>query len=106
MLDRPIYPRYGVSEDTAKKIICITTQMSVRLDNPKLSRNYGTNYRMLRYNHLNELFYRDTLFAMNKSKKITNRNTCAQLFVTDKILVYVVPMTKEAVMMLTIKTIC
>ena len=45
----------------------------------------------------------DTLFATNKSKKTTRGNTCAQLFVTDKGFVYVVPMTKETDMLLAIK---
>ena len=38
----------------------------------------------------------DTLFATKKSKKSSRGHTCAQLFVTDKGFVYVVPMTKES----------
>ena len=75
----------------------------MRADNPKLSRNYGTNDRMLRYKHLNEYFYMDILFATSKSKKITRGNTCAQLFVMDTGSVYVILMTKETEMFLAIK---
>jgi hypothetical protein len=94
---------WRINEDTAQKTIDITTQRSVRSDNPKLSRNYGTNDRMMRYKHLNEYFYMDTLFATSKSKKTIRGNTCAQLFVIEKGFVYVVPMTKEADMLLAIK---
>ena len=38
----------------------------------------------------------DTLFATSKSKKSSRGNNCAQLFVTDKGFVYIVPMTKES----------
>ena len=38
---------WHIAEDTAKRTLEITTQRSIRKDNPKLSRNYGTNHRML-----------------------------------------------------------
>ena len=41
-----------INQDTANKTIAINTQRSVRLDNPKLSRIYGSNDRMFRYNIL------------------------------------------------------
>ena len=41
-----------INEDTANKTIDINTQRSERIDNPKLSRIYGSNNRMLRYNIL------------------------------------------------------
>ena len=87
---------WRIDEDTAAKTIDITSQRSVRTDNPKLSRNYGTNDRMLRYKHLKHHFFMDTLFATSKADKSSRGNTCAQLFVTDKGFVYIVPMTKES----------
>ena len=86
---------WRIDVNTASKTIDITSQRSVRTSNPKLSRNYGTNDRMLRYKHLKQYFYMDTLFATSKAKKSSRGHTCAQLFVTDKGFVYIVPMTKE-----------
>ena len=43
---------WRIDVNTASKTIDITSQRSVRTSNPKLSRNYGTNDRMLRYKHL------------------------------------------------------
>ena len=94
---------WRIDADTAKKTIDITTQKSIRKDNPKLSRNYGTNDRMLRYKHLKEYFFMDTLFATSKSKKSSRGHTCVQLFVTDKGFVYVVPMTTESEVLQAVK---
>ena len=38
----------------------------------------------------------DTIFATIKYKNSSRGNTCAQLFVTDKGFVYIVPMTKDS----------
>ena len=86
---------WRISEPTAKKTLDITSQKEVRTDNPKLSRNFSTNDRTLRYKHLKEYFYMDTLFATSKSGKSSRGNTCAQLFVSDKGFIYVVPLKKE-----------
>ena len=45
---------WRIDHDIAKKAIDITTQRSVWSDNPKLSRNYDTNDRMMRYKHIKE----------------------------------------------------
>ena len=45
---------WRISLDQAKRTLDITTQTSVRTDDPKLSRNYGTNDCMLRYKHIHE----------------------------------------------------
>ena len=59
-----------VDKDIVKHTLKVAThQQSIRKDNPKLSGNYGTNYRMLKYKHLKEFFYMDTLFVTSKSKK-------------------------------------
>ena len=86
---------WRIDVNTASKTIDITSQRNVRTSNPKLSRNYGTNNRMLRYKHLKQYFYMDTLFATSKAKKSSRGHTCAQLFVTDKGFVYIVHKTKE-----------
>ena len=86
---------WRIDEPTAKKTLDITSQKEVRTDNPKLSRNFSTNDRTLRYKHLKEYFYMDTLFATSKSGKSSRGNTCAQLFVSDKGFVYVVPLKQE-----------
>ena len=86
---------WRIDVDTAKRTLDITSQQCARKDNPKLSRNYETNDRMLRYKHLNDYFFMDTLFATSKASKSSRGHTCAQLFVTDKGFVYIVPMKKE-----------
>jgi hypothetical protein len=81
---------------TAKRTLDVTSQNSKRVDNPTLSRNYATNDRMLRYKRISEYFFMDTFFSTKKVGKSTRKNTCCQLFVTDKGFVYVVPMKSKA----------
>ena len=97
---------WRIDADTASKTIVINSQMCVLKDNPKLSYNYGTNYRMLRYKHLKEYFYMDTLFETSKSKKSSIGNTCAKLFVTNKDFVYIVPMTKDSDVLQAVTKFC
>ena len=87
---------WRIDENTAKKTLDITSQRCVRKDNPKLSRNFSTNDRTLRYKHLKEYFYMDTLYATKDAGKSSRGNKCAQLFVTDKGFVYIVPMKSES----------
>ena len=87
---------WRIDTDTARKTLDITSQRNVRKDNPKLSRNYGTNDRMLRYKHLKDYFFMDTLFATKKASVSSRGHSCLQLFVTDKGFIYVVPMKKES----------
>jgi hypothetical protein len=79
----------------AERTLEMTTQHSKRTDNPKLSRNYGTNDRMLRFKQIHEYFFMDTFFATKKAGKSSRGHTCCQLFVTDKGFVYVVPMKSK-----------
>ena len=94
---------WRIDEDMAKKTLDITSQRSVRTDNPKLSRNFSTNDRTLRYKHLKDHFFMDTLFATSKAGKSSRGNTCAQLFVSDKGFVYLVPMKSESQVLQAIK---
>ena len=86
---------WRIDEHTAKKTIDVTSQKSVRTDNPKLSWNFSTNDRTLRYKHLKDHFFMDTLFSTSKAGKSSRVNTCAQLFATDKGFVYLVFMKSE-----------
>ena len=86
---------WRISPDDAKLTLETTTQNSIRQQDPTLSRNYGTNDRMLRYQRINTYFYMDTFFATSKGGKSSRGNTCCQLFVTDKGFLYVVPMQSK-----------
>ena len=86
---------WRIDVDKARQTLDITSQREVRTDNPKLSRNFSTNDRTLRYKHLKEYFYMDNLFATSKAGKSSRGHTCAQLFVSDKCFVYVVLLESE-----------
>ena len=81
-----------IDHDTAKRIFDVTSQLLVRTNDPRLSRNYGTNDRILRYKRIKDYIFMDTFFATKKAVKSSRGNTCCQLFVTDKGFVYFVPM--------------
>jgi hypothetical protein len=83
---------WRISTEAAERTLNITTETSNRTDDPKLSRNYGTNDRILRYKRINEHFFMDTFFATRKAKQSSRGHTCCQLFVSDKGFVFVVPM--------------
>ena len=81
----------------------MTTQTSVRTQDPKLSRNYGTNDRMLHYKRIQDYFFMDTFFATKKGERSSRGHTCCQLFVTDKGFLYVVPMRRKSEVLHAIK---
>ena len=94
---------WRVSIDDALRTLDVTTQRSTRTQNPTLSRNYGTNDRMLRYKRINDYFYMDTFFATKKAGKSSRGNKCSQLFVTDRGFIYVVPMKSKSEVLLAVK---
>ena len=94
---------WRIDVDTAKRTLDVTSQSKRRTANPKLSRNYATGDRMLRYKCIKEFFFMDTFFATGKAGKSTRGHTCCQLFVTDKGFVYVVPMRSRADVLLAVK---
>jgi hypothetical protein len=94
---------WRISYDDAKRTIDVTSQRSVRTQDPTLSRNYGTNDRMLRYKRINTHFFMDTFFATKKGGKSSRGNTCCQLFVTDKGFLYVVPMRRKSDVLAAVK---
>ena len=83
---------FRIDNATAKRTLKVTSQRLKRSKNASLHRRYGTNDRMLRYKHIKEFFYMDTMFATTKSGPTLRGNTCLQLFVTDKGYVFVCPM--------------
>ncbi|MEM7463144.1 MAG: hypothetical protein AAF362_10750 [Pseudomonadota bacterium] len=87
---------WRISHKQAEQTLNTTTQHSIRTQDPTLSRNYGTNDRMLRYKRIDDYFFMDTFFATKKGGKSSRGNTCCQLFVTDKGFVYVVPMKRKS----------
>ena len=69
-------PQWGISTNHLIKVWCInmesdqktlnmTTQRELRTDNPKLTRKFGTVYRILRYKRIRKNLI-DTLFATKK----------------------------------------
>ena len=94
---------WRIDLETAERTLDITSQNSKRTDDPKLSRNYGTNDRMLRYKRISEYFFMDTFFATKKAGRSSRKNTCCQLFVTDKGFIYVVPMKSKAEVLQAVK---
>ena len=94
---------WRISLDEAKRTLEVTSQKRVHTKDPTLAINYGTNDLMLRYRHINEYFYMDTLFSTSKAEKSTRGNTCCQLFVTDKGYLYIVPMESKSQVILAVK---
>eukprot|EP00957_Ditylum_brightwellii_P056167 4258149-Ditylum_brightwellii.AAC.1 len=75
---------WQINIETARQAIGTATQHNTTTEHPTLSRNYGTNNRMLRYKHIKEYFYMDMFFATSTVGKSSRGNSCCQLFVTDK----------------------
>ena len=94
---------WRISQEHSKRTINMTTQTSVRTQDPKLSRNYGTNDRMLHYKRIQDYFFMDTFFATKKGERSSRGHTCCQLFVTDKGFLYVVPMRRKSEVLHAIK---
>ena len=80
--------------EAARRTVDVTSQRYVRPQGNQLTRNYSTGDRALRYRRVRELFFTDTFFA-GKKLRSSRGNICAQLFVTNKGFLYVVPMMTE-----------
>jgi hypothetical protein len=94
---------WRISHEDAKRTLANSSHLSPRPKYPELSKNYGTNNRMLRSKRIKEYFYMDTFFATKKGGKSSRSHTCCQLFVTDKGFVYVVPMKRKGEALLAMK---
>ena len=57
---------WRISQEDTRRTINMTTQTSVRMQDPTLSCNYGTNDCMLRYKRIQDYFFMDTFFATKK----------------------------------------
>lgn len=87
---------WKIDLQSAKRTLDVTTQLVKHTADPSLSRNYSTNDRMLRYKRIREHFFMDTFFAKKTGGKSSRGNTCAQLFVTDKGFVHIIPLTSKS----------
>ena len=94
---------WKIDLDSSKRTLDVTTQKFKRSDDPNLSRNYSTNYRMLRYKRIGKFSFMDTFFATSKAGKSSRVNTCCQLSVSDKGFVFVVLMKKKSEVPLALK---
>ena len=94
---------WRISHEDTQRTIDVTTQTSIRTDDPVLSRNYSTKDRMLRYKRIQDFFFMDTFLATKKGGQSSRGHTCCQLFVTDKGFIYVVPMKRKSEVLLAIK---
>ena len=94
---------WRIDLETAEKTIELTTQRVKRSEGDRLSRNYGTSDRMLRYKRLDKYFFMDTFFATKNKGKSSRGHVCCQLFVTDKGFVYVVPMKSKSEVLQAVK---
>ena len=76
---------WRIDQKQAKRTLEITSQHSRRADDPTLSRNDGTNDRMLRHKRVfeygHESLNMDMLAATKKSGKSSRGHTCCQLFI-------------------------
>jgi len=61
---------WRIDEETAKRTIKTTTQLNRQDLNSKLSRNFGTHNRMLRYRRMKSLFFTDTFFVTKKTASL------------------------------------
>ena len=94
---------WHISPEDARRTINTTTQTSVRTQDPTLSRNYGTNDHMLRYQCIHDYFFMDTFFATKKGGRSTHGHTCCQLFIMDKGFLYVMPVRRKSEVLQVIK---
>ena len=82
---------WRIDNKTAKRTIRTTTQLNRQEANTKLSRNFGTNDRMLRYRRIKSYFFTDTFFVM-KNAASSRGYICMQIFVSDKGYVFIAAM--------------
>ena len=86
---------WPISEHLAQGAIDQNTQLCRHHADNTLSRQITTNDKMLRYCHIQSVFFTDTMFVTPKAKS-TCGNTCCQVFVSDKAFVAVYPMKSRS----------
>ena len=82
---------WRIKNSTAKRTICTTTQLNRQEANSKLSRDFGTNDRRLRYRRIKSYLFIDTFFVTKKAGS-SRGYTCMQIFVSDKWYVFIAAM--------------
>ena len=82
---------FSIPFDDAVRTLAVTTQLNRQTADSSLSRNFGTNDRMVRYKQLDSTFFTDTMYVTAKAKS-TRGNTSAQLFVSSKAFLVGYPM--------------
>ena len=75
---------WGINNKTAKRTIRTTTQLNRQEANSKISRNFGTNDRMLQYRRIKSYFFTDTFFVTKKGSKFKRLHLHANICVSDK----------------------
>lgn len=94
---------WHIDHKTAKRTLDVTTQRNSCPVETKLTRNYTSNDKMLRYTRIHDHFYMDTFFATKHVHRSLRGNTCCQLFVTDKGFLYAVPMRTKSLVLQALK---
>ena len=97
---------WNISYETAKSTLKRNTMYSPRNVNKDLSRNISTGDRAMRYRHLKDNVFMDTMFATRKALKSFRGNTCAQIIVTDKGYIGAYPMKTKSDAIYAFKTFC
>ena len=91
---------WRINNSSVKHTVKVNTQLSRQDANTRLSQNFGTNNRMLRYRRISSFFYTDYLFVTKKAgfRKASSSQGCfySQLFVSYKGYVFVVPMKSSS----------
>ena len=71
-----------IDSDTSKRTINTTTQLKRQDINFNLSRNFGTNDKMLRYRRIKSFFFTDNFFVTKKAAS-SRGYPCMQIFVSN-----------------------
>ena len=79
---------WQIRPQDAERTIQQTTQLNNQSTNSTLSRQFGTNDRMLRYNRLHSVFFTDTMKATARARS-TRGYEYVQVFVSDTGFIYV-----------------
>ena len=76
---------WRIDLESDQNTLIAITQRSVSIDNTKLTRDFGTGDRMLRYKRMYKFLFMDTLFATKKYGKSSQSDTCCKLLLTNKV---------------------
>ena len=106
VLTETLSKAWGIDYNTAKNTVKANSMYSPRFANKNMGRNITTRDRAMRYRHLNDHVFTDTMFATKKAAKSYRGNTCAQIIVTDKGYIGAYPMKTKGEATKSIKLFC